>query len=95
MFKGLGQYEDAFCYPNTDGDVMEELVIMVESHSLRLSFRDGGVDDAILQHGNENKPAEAKVYQTGQNGDIHDVLVARFHNLAKNDVAGLRVRWTP
>lgn len=95
MFKGLGKYEDAFCYPNTDGDIMEELVIVVESHTLRLSLRDGGVDDAILQHGNENRPVEAKAYQTAQNGHIHDVLVARFHNIAQNDVAGLRVSWLP
>jgi hypothetical protein len=59
MFKGLGKYEDAFCYPNVDGDVMEELVIVVESHTIRLSLPGGGVDDAILQRGNENKPVQA------------------------------------
>lgn len=96
MFKGLGQYEDAFCYPNTEGDIMEELVIVVESHTLRLSLTGGGVDDAILQHGvSEFKPVEAKAYTTVKHGHAHDVLVARFHNLAKGDVAGLRVRWQP
>jgi hypothetical protein len=95
MFKGLGQFEDAFCYPNNDGDIMEELVIVVESGTLRLSLPGGGVDDAILQHGNENRPVEAKAYQTIQNGHTHDVLVARFHTIAKGDVAGMRVRWQP
>jgi hypothetical protein len=95
MFKGMGEFEDAYCYPNTDGDIIEELVIAVQSSTMHLSLLDGGVDDAILQRGHNTSPVAANVFETNQNGRTHDVVVARFHNLAKGDVAGLRVRWTP
>jgi hypothetical protein len=95
MFSGLGQHEDAFCYPNTDGDIIEEFTIMIESRSLALSLPGQGVRDAILQHGNELRPIDSQEYQTVEGDHKHQVVVARFHNLAKDDVAGLRVQWVP
>ncbi len=35
MFKRLGPTEDAYCYPNFDGDIIEELVIIIQSETLR------------------------------------------------------------
>jgi hypothetical protein len=95
MFKGMSQYQDAFCYPNTDGDIMDELVIVVESRTLKLSLPGDGVDDAIIQRGDKNERVDARKFRTTSSDHTHEVIVARFRHLAKGDVAGLRVQWQP
>lgn len=91
MFQGLTPNEDAFCYPNEDGDVIGEAVIVVESRTLDLYLPPG--DDALLVHGDEHKRGDASQYTYPGKGDVHTTIVARFHNLQDKDIAGLKVAW--
>jgi hypothetical protein len=95
MFQGLGPHQDGFCYPNSDGDVIGELVIAVESHTLNISLPGNGVGDAILKHENELVPIESIKNVTDNGSDHHQFISARFVAVNKNDVAGLRVQWNP
>jgi hypothetical protein len=91
MFEGLGPKEDAFCYPNDDGDIIDEVVIVIESKSLDLYLPPG--DNAILLHGDDHQRVDASLYS--YQGDDHHYYtgVARFHNLRNGDVAGLKIAW--
>jgi len=93
MFEGLGPTEDAFCYPNDDGDVIEELVIVVQSGSLDLYLPSEGNDDAVLQHDVKKQSVESDMFVSKASSHKHVSLVARFSNVQKNDVVGLRVGW--
>jgi hypothetical protein len=91
MFHGLGPKEDAFCYPNDDGDVIGEVVIVVESKSLELFLPPG--DDAILLHSDDHQRVDANLYSYGGGEHNYYTAVARFRNLQDKDVAGLKIAW--
>ena len=93
MFDGLTATQDAFCYPNTDGDVIEEFVIVVQSESLDIYLPTDGDDDAVLQRGTERQSVHADMFISKASTHKHRSLVARFRNLQKGDVVGLRVGW--
>jgi hypothetical protein len=95
MFKRLGSTEDAYCYPNLDGDVIEELVITIQSETLRLGLPNGGDGDAEIQHADgTTDDLRASLYTSTNDGRGPVSVVARFTNLKKGDVAGLRFGWT-
>jgi hypothetical protein len=94
MFKRLGPTEDAYCYPNFDGDIIEELVIIIQSDSLRLILPNDGDGDAEIQHADATiDNLRASLYTSSDNGAVLDSVVARFANLKKGDIAGLRFGW--
>lgn len=94
MFERLGAREDAFCYPNYEGDVIEELVIIVQSGTLDLTLPSNGENDAVLQHVDKTTNAVSALLFTSDAGSHrHSTVVARFKNIRKGEIAGLRVRW--
>jgi hypothetical protein len=93
MFDELGATEDAFCYPNTDGDVIEEFVIVIQSGSLELYLPNDGDDDAVLQHGLQKSSVTANMFISKAGPHPYRSVVGRFRNLQKGDVVGLRVGW--
>jgi hypothetical protein len=93
MFTGLKANEDAFCYPNTEGDVIEELVIVVQSGTLDLYLPGSGDDDAVFQRGQSRQSMHADLFESKASTHRHQSLVARFRNVQKNDIVGLRVGW--
>jgi len=93
MFDGLTATQDAFCYPNTDGDVIEEFVIVVQSESLDIYLPTDGDDDAVLQRGTQRQSVHADMFISKASAHKHKSLVTRFRNLQKGDVVGLRVGW--
>lgn len=94
LFTGVGPNEDAFCYPNTDDDVIEELVMLVESDSLAIRLPEGGIAAGIRRSATGiNEPVPAT--QASTPGLRRRVISARFRNLQPHDVAGIRVAWDP
>jgi hypothetical protein len=94
MFERLGATEDAFCYPNYEGDVIEDLVIIVQSGSLKLSLPGSGNNDAVLQYADKStQSVPAALFVSEYVGHAHESAVARFKNLKKGEIAGLRVGW--
>lgn len=93
MFERLGPNEDAFCYPNSDGDVIEEFVIVVQSGSLEIYLPGDGTEDAELQRANQKISTRADTFVSVASTHRHISLVTRFKNLQKGDVVGLKVGW--
>ena len=94
MFDRLQSSEDAYCYPNYEGDIIEELVIIVQSGSLRLTLPEEGRNDAVLQHADKSIQNQAASLFTSSVGTHrHFSAVARFRNIQKGEIAGLRIGW--
>jgi hypothetical protein len=94
MFDALSPTEEGFFYPNDEGDIIEDLVIIVQSQSLDLYLPSSMDDNAVLQLG----PAERRTIHTdafisNAGSHKHQSFVARFENVAKGDIAGLRIGW--
>ena len=97
MFTGLRSNEDAYCYPNT-GDLIEELVIIVQSTTLRLYLPNNGDGDAQVQHADHKiDNLHADLYPEPPRGGERNwtSAVARFEKLGSDDNAGLRIAWEP
>jgi hypothetical protein len=92
FFQNVGANEDAFCYPNTDGDVIGEMLFMVESDTLDLHLVPGDTQAAI-QRDNSIIDADASVFQEQQGSPKRRVVVARFGQVQARDVAGVKVAW--
>jgi hypothetical protein len=94
MFERLGATEDAFCYPNYEGDVIEDLVIIIQSGTLKLSLPGDGNNDAVLQYADKStQSVPATLFVSKSENHTHESAVARFKNLKKGEIAGLRVGW--
>jgi hypothetical protein len=95
LFNNLAKNEDEFTYTNDQNDVIEELVIIVQSNTLKLKSLDeegaavkvSGLGSPVLQN---------DTVSTSDDGDgLRYSAVARFRNLGNNDIAGIRAAWTP
>lgn len=89
----VGGHDDAYCYPNDQADVIEELVIVVQSESLELSLPGDPDQDAARQNGSNVQHFGPQVYITKRSASKHASIVARFKNIVPNEVVGVHVQW--
>lgn len=109
LFGTLGPNEDEFYWPNfvgnNPGDVIEDLLIVVQSQSLDISlpnYQEGQDDekDAYRVLKNSRVPVVPIVSQvpSPQGNELekhaHKTIVARFESLKDYETAGLRVKWS-
>lgn len=92
-FTDLSSNEDEFCYPNSEGDVIGELVLMIESPVLRLNVDPGAGGAGILAASGARIPVEAVVHQEQLGSIPYRVIVARFRDLANGADACVRGQW--
>jgi hypothetical protein len=93
FFTNLTPQQDAFCYPNTDGDVIGDLLIMIETDTLAFYSEQNGLEGG-LERGNQIKNVKVNVYAEKPGSPLHRVSVARFGALENKETACLKVNWS-
>ena len=92
FYQRLGLTEDAFCYPNSASDVMAELVMFIESHSLDLRA-DPDIPAGIGQGQELRLTVPVHTGRERPGTPQHRVVSARFIGLAPGEVACMKVSW--
>lgn len=95
MYADLGSHDDAYCYPNDSDDIIEELVIVVQSTSLKLGLpgypdKDAGISDS---DGNNAEYSEPQVFPALASANRNFSIVARFRDVPAGKVVGVHVSW--
>lgn len=89
----VGSRDDAYCYPNDQEDVIEELTIVVQSNSLKLSLPGYPDRDAARQNGKQVQYFEPQIFTAQASSNHNSSIVARFRDVRPKEVVGVHIQW--
>jgi hypothetical protein len=92
MFE-VGSHDDAYCYPNDQEDIIEELTIVVQSNSLKLSLPGYPDRDAARQNGKQVQYFAPQIFTAQASSNHNSSIVARFRDVRPKEVVGVHIQW--
>jgi hypothetical protein len=92
MFPTIGVNEECFCYPNSSDDVIGQLLIIVQSKTINLNAH-GSMEAVLKRADGTSVPIDATAQTLGDGSLVPSTIVARFDDIQKHDIAGIKVAW--